>query len=153
MYPFSQINLFSIIYDMSDITSQQFVFCWAAFQFGQKIPENTSDNCLKTQAKHLEVAGDSSKDSFNMSLTRFILWWENISIIFLDSDTNLVDAEWQLGVTHGNSGLLGHLKNMLHCQQNQSSLSVVYRRRTSHNLLWNWKYFKSITNGHNKQWL
>ena len=42
MYPFSQINLFRIIYEMSDIILQQLVLCQAVLRFGQQIPENTS---------------------------------------------------------------------------------------------------------------
>ena len=42
MYSFSSINLFRIIYEMSDIILQQFVLCLLALELGQKIHENTS---------------------------------------------------------------------------------------------------------------
>ena len=52
--------------------------------------------CLTTHAKHVEMAGDLSTDSFLMSLRRFISRRGNISITFSDNGTNLVSAEKEL---------------------------------------------------------
>ena len=67
--------------------------------FWTHICQNIQENpitCLTTHAKHVEMAGDLSTDSFLMSLRRFISRRGNISITFSDNGTNLVSAEKEL---------------------------------------------------------